>query len=337
MSQGLQLINSLGITKKPLATFCICAVHRVISRSQQIVWGDSANPTSPAVVPLSPDNLIIRMGSIDQGKYVQDGSQNFTNYNDLLQRNNTDIGVTASYGQVNEGASVGDLNFSLSPGESDGSHNRTFSIEPYEFRFAVANVTSSVCTNEQVTLSVTDKAGTPLPWGFRGTVDLSPTSSTGGEVGALWSGGSGGLSTGDDGIQTYTFDGTEGSTITLNYSNPNVGIVDFDIAFGNFSESTNYTAPTLDVLVCDTASLAHYHIDIPATGLACLTSNVTVTGHDSGHNDVPIPDGTLLTLTTSNGSGSWVNTVGSGTLTDPIPLTDGQGTYELTGGAETSI
>jgi hypothetical protein len=42
-------------------------------------------------------------------------------------------------------------------------------------------------------------------------------------------------------------------------------------------------------------------------------------------------------LTTSNGSGSWVNTVGSGTLTDPIPLTDGQGTYELTGGAETSI
>ena len=223
------------------------------------VQGNSSTPTSPAITALSPDNLIIRMGSIDRGEYLENGSQNFTNYNDLLQRNNNGggnnnrkIGVTASYGQVNESASAGDLNFSLDGSNSDGSHNRTFSIEPYEFRFAVANVTSSVCTIEQVTLSVTDRSGIPLPWGFTGTVDLSPTSSTGGEVGALWSGGSGGLSAGVNGNQTYTFDGTEGSTITLNYSNPNVGIVDFDIAFGNFSESTNtnYTAPTLDVLGC---------------------------------------------------------------------------------------
>lgn len=98
----------------------------------------------------------------------------------------------------------------------------------------------------------------------------------------------------------------------------------------NFQVTTSTTS-------CNTAGLVHYHIDIPATGLACVTSNVTITGHDFGHNPVPIPNGTLLTLTTANGSGSWVNTIGTGTLTETGTLTDGQATYELTGGAETSI
>lgn len=133
--------------------------------------------------------------------------------------------------------------------------------------------------------------------------------------------------------------GVPGPTeVLIDGANPNLyvrlavteGYVLGTFTVDNFQVTTSTTS-------CNTAGLVHYHIDIPATGLACVTSNVTITGHDFGHNPVPIPGGTLLNLTTSNGSGSWVNTVGGGTLIDTGTITDGIGTYELTGGPETSI
>lgn len=133
--------------------------------------------------------------------------------------------------------------------------------------------------------------------------------------------------------------GVAGPTeVLVDDANPNLYVrwaVTEGYVLGTFTvDNFQVTTSTTD---CNTGGLIHYHIDIPATGLACVTSNVTITGHDAGHNDVPIPNGTFLNLTTSNGSGSWVNTIGTGTLIDTNGITDGQGTYELTGGDETSI
>lgn len=133
--------------------------------------------------------------------------------------------------------------------------------------------------------------------------------------------------------------GVPGPTeILVDGSNPNI-YVRFEITqgyvLGTFTvDNFRVTTSTTD---CNTGGLVHYHIDLPATGIACVTSNVTITGHDAGHNDVPIPNGTVLNLTTSNGSGSWVNRVGTGTLSSTPLNKDGQGTYTVDGGDETSI
>lgn len=161
-------------------------------------------------------------------------------------------------------------------------------------------------------------------------------------------------------VQTYdSLDGSSGSDISetidvsaniipsgvpaaneilIDGANPNLyvrWVVTEGYVSGTFTvDNFQVTTTTTD---CNTGGLIHYHIDVPATGLACVTSNVTITGHDAGHNDVPIPNGTVLTLTTDNGAGSWVNRVGTGTLTSTPLDKNGQGSYELTGGAETSI
>lgn len=85
-------------------------------------------------------------------------------------------------------------------------------------------------------------------------------------------------------------------------------------------------------------ALTHYAISFPggATAVTCDPHQVTITGHDSSHNPVAPPAGTVLTLRTSTNTGVWTTKdAGSGTWT-PSGLNNGVATYTWPGG-ETSF
>ncbi len=79
---------------------------------------------------------------------------------------------------------------------------------------------------------------------------------------------------------------------------------------------------------CGIGTLHHYDIILPpSNGLACVTSQVTIVGHDVNHLPVDVPDLTAITLSTSTGAGTWISDSIGGVVVDTGTLTDGQGTY----------
>jgi len=70
----------------------------------------------------------------------------------------------------------------------------------------------------------------------------------------------------------------------------------------------------------------HFSISHSGSGVACVDQAITITAHDAAHN--PTDAGALtITLSTSNGKGSWVGIQsGGGVLTDPV-AGDGSATY----------
>lgn len=61
------------------------------------------------------------------------------------------------------------------------------------------------------------------------------------------------------------------------------------------------------------SSFDHYAIDVSATGLTCEPVTVTITAHDGSDAEVEPGSGTLISLSTSTGSGRWLS-ASSGTL-----------------------
>lgn len=291
-------------------------------------------PTSPAIVPNSPDNLILRMSTIDRRKYVDDAGPNFPNYNNIIQRRNntnnggnTRIAVSAAYGHDNGATSLGPLDFN--PTSADGSHNRTFSIEPYEFRFSTEDGvvgTSSVCGIEQITLSVTDRNGGLMSW-FEGSVTLSTSSSN--NTGALWSYAGVGLTAGVNGNATYQFQPGDGGTVTLNYYNPNLdaGTIGFNVTYGNFSESTNpsYTPATLTILDCE--FVVSYPSDLIDREVeSCGSEYVRVTLQDTDGNAATNYTGTVtISAAVGNYEQFFLGTI----VPDNLTADDGVATYDL--------
>ena len=107
--------------------------------------------------------------------------------------------------------------------------------------------------------------------------------------------------------------------ITAGYVTGTFTVDDFEVSSGTTS--------------CNTAGFNHYHIAIPATGLACVASTVQIEGHDFQHNPVSPGIGTVLQLSTSTGAGTWASVIsGTGNLVDigAGNNTDGQGTYTFT-------
>lgn len=166
-------------------------------------------------------------------------------------------------------------------------------------------------------------------------------------------------------VQTYDMlDGTSGSDIgeTIDISafitndpaddmpdDPNLIVIDSTdtdlyvrwvlvsgYVLGSFTVD-NFEVETSTNSCADFSSLDHYHIDIPATGLACVASAVTITAHTVQHGNVEVDPGTVLNLSTSNNAGSWASIVsGGGVLVDTTGVvmtdTDGMGTYTFPGG-----
>ena len=97
---------------------------------------------------------------------------------------------------------------------------------------------------------------------------------------------------------------------------------------GRIAQYMNTTRPCA-------ALVDHYSIGHAGTGIACVDQTITISAHDSSHAAVDA-GGATITLTTSNGKGSWVGiATGSGALNDPT-AGDGSATYTFAAG-ETNV
>jgi len=291
--------------------------------------GNDSTPPAPALTTSANDTFVLRTLSLDRSAFTTDTS-NLTGFTNITLDNTGNgaggISGGAAFRYEPVPTTVPAANWGLTGARP--SHTRTIGIHPFEFRFAVADGVSSVCGIEQVTLSVTNFAGGALPFNFVGTVDLGPTTSTGGEIGAVWSGGSGGLSAGVNGNATYTFDGSEGGSVTLNYYNPNPGVVDFEMSYRNFTESTSagYVEPSLNVLDCEFVTSFEAGNEIGT----CSIEQVTVSLQDTAGNPATNYSGTM-TIDNNNGSGagsySFVSGSFGGTFNNN---SDGTASYSFT-------
>jgi len=84
------------------------------------------------------------------------------------------------------------------------------------------------------------------------------------------------------------------------------------------------------------STLSHYAIIHGGTGVTCTPTSITITAHDQSDVATSPTAGTIISLSTSSGLGSWTAvTTGSGTLSDAT-LGDGAATYTFNG-SESSV
>lgn len=243
--------------------------------------GNSTTPNSPSVDPNSPFNLILRLLYADRNGIANGvGGPDLADHTNIIQRANTGgntgtrVGVAAAFTHQAADTPTPAPDFTIAVNE--GTHKRTISVEPYEFRFFLEDTSgagptqSSVCSVKQVTLRVTDSAGNVVP-SFTGTVTLSTSTGNGNWSKTGTATDAEGTLTDtpgdDDGVATYQFVANDLGEMILNYENTNIEVVNFDVTFGNWSESTTagYTSPNLTITSC-----------IPSiTASACVANNTT--------------------------------------------------------------
>ena len=218
------------------------------------VQGNDTTPNSPAITPNSAFNLILRMANIDQSS-VDSAAQGpgMPGHTDLIQAENTGnagnsrVSISGAFTHQTGTGSTAPPNYNF-VSSNEGSHVRTLSIEPYEFRFSMPDTTASICGAQLVTLSVTDRLGNPVT-SFAGTVSLSATNSGS----AIWADGgalNGPLIDSGSGSATYTFVSGDGGVAVFEYHNPIVNLVNFGLSYNSggsvFSENPSFD-PTLTV------------------------------------------------------------------------------------------
>ena len=202
-------------------------------------------------------------------------------------------------------ANVPSNDFDLTQAEQ--YHTRTLSIQPYvEFRLSTesgAAGTSSECGVELITITPTSRDGTPLPW-YTGTVTLS---AVGESANATWTnseGLGGAFNDNGDGTVTYTFNGSEGGSASIQFFDPTGGGANITFGIsestGTYSESSavGYTSPTLNMLDCEWA-IAFEAGDTVAT---CGMEQLTITLQDTAGTPAQQYDGTLTIDNNSSGS-----------------------------------
>lgn len=304
-------------------------------------FNNNANPkTSPSVTSLSPFNLILRLINVRQDglNASETGPANIggnlwapPTYLDILQErttgnnNNTNVGIASAYTyQAIAGATGTEV---VATTGNDGGQLRTLAIEPYEFRFFLEDATtgtpaqSMVCGIREVTLRVTDRLGNVVPT-FTGTVTLGTSTDNGN-----WSKTSTGTDAqgtlsdtpGDDnGVATYQFVADDNGEMILNFENRNTETVNFDVTFGNWSESTTagYTSPNLTINPCE-VRISYTDADAGTMG-TCSQEEVTLlmTDANTGEEATNYPGGTLTIDNNLSSRGNYSKTSGDGTVTD---------------------
>lgn len=304
---------------------------------------NDTTPDSPIVTSLSPFNLILRTISARRTGLANaplGPGNNAGNvwgpptYFDIIQQRtqnggggaNNQLGIAAAYTyQAGVGTSSGTEFVTMAA--TNGTHHRTLAIEPYEFRFALEDTAtgtpaqSMVCGIREVTLRVTDRLGNVVPT-FTGTVTLGTSTGNGNwsntatasDANSLVSDTAGD----DDGVATYQFVAADGGEIVLNYENRNAETVNFDVTFGNWSESTTagYTSPNLTINPCE-VRISFTDANAGTMGV-CSQEEITLSMTDANTGEVATnyPGGTLTIDNNLGSRGSYTKTSGDGTVTD---------------------
>lgn len=171
------------------------------------------------------------------------------------------------------------------------------------------------------------------------------------ELTVLANDGNGGFIT----VATYT--GLSGSSGFIAESidlTTALAIADFSIAPAEirFEITNGYTLNSVfnidDVEIatgtsdCGIGQIDHFDIDMVSSGIACMASTITITGHDANHFPAAAGHGTVINLSTSTGAGTWASVLlgSEARLTDIgaeglATNVDGQGSYTFFGEEDT--
>lgn len=316
-----------------------------------------SNPTNPknmsSVTPLSPFNLILRLLSvrrdgIDPTLTGPSGDWTSTYYDIFQDRadgsgnSNEWVGMASAYTYQAGIGATGTVPVATING-NNGGHFRTLAIEPYEFRFFLEDTAtgtpaqSMVCGIREVTLRVTDRQGNTVPT-FTGTVSLGTSTGNGNWSKTITAVDAQGSLTDvpgdDDGAASYEFVAADNGEMILNFENRNVETVNFNVTFGNWTESTTagYTSPNLTINSCE-VRISYGDAD-PGTMGACTQESVTLLMTDSvtAETATNYPGGTLTINNNLGSRGNYTKAAGDGTVTDG----GGNGTATILWGASDS-
>lgn len=330
-----QLLHFTGVGNAPSSPGGISFLQ-----STDTEGNNDATKDSPSVTPASPFNLILRLINVRRNGIdaSQVGPANIAGnswapptYFDILQERTTGgagnarVGIASAYTyQAGTGATGTER---VVVNGNNGTHLRTLAIAPYEFRFFLEDTAtgtpsqSMVCGIREVTLRVTDRLGNVVPT-FTGTVTLGTSTGNGN-----WSKTSTGTDAegtlsdtpGDDnGVATYQFVANDNGEMILNFENRNTETVNFNVTFGNWSESTTagYTSPNLTVNDCE-VRISYTDADAGSMG-TCSQEEITLLMTDSstGEEATNYPGGTLTIDNNLSSRGNYSKTSGDGTVTD---------------------
>lgn len=315
---------------------------------------NSTNPKNmSSVTPLSPFNLILRLLSVRRDgidPVLTGPSGDWTStYYDIFQdradgsgNSNEWVGMASAYTYQAGIGATGTVPVATING-NNGGHFRTLAIEPYEFRFFLEDTAtgtpaqSMVCGIREVTLRVTDRQGNTVPT-FTGTVSLGTSTGNGNWSKTITAVDAQGSLTDvpgdDDGAASYEFVAADNGELILNFENRNVETVNFNVTFGNWTESTTagYTSPNLTINSCE-VRISYGDAD-PGTMGACTQESVTLLMTDSvtAETATNYPGGTLTINNNLGSRGNYTKAAGDGTVTDG----GGNGTATILWGASDS-
>ncbi len=309
-----------------------------------------ANNTNPdpklsrSVEALSASNLILRL--INVRRNGLDGTETGPSsagsgwapptYFDILQENtngsgsaNNRVGIASAYTYQAAAGITGTETMVVSG--NNGAHYRTLALEPYEFRFSMADTSSSTCGIQQVTLRVTDRLGNLLT-DFEGSVDLSITTTVLADaVGAQWldldSSLNGTLGASTNGAATYTFDTLDNGEAVFDFSIPNDTTVNFNLIHDDngptFTENSSFD-PSL--IVDDDCE---FRIVQDGDGGTCSVEAITISLVDSAGVAAVNYTGTADISLSSGTGGNFSVGTGAGALA-PSPDNDNNGAVSYT-------
>ena len=280
---------------------------------------DESTPPAPQITTIVDNTFVLRTISLDRRPINEDIS-GMAGHTDIALDNsgngNGAITGGATYIYQASPATLPEINWVLTS-DGDGSHTRSIGIRPApEFRFSMPDTTAPVCGIQSITIDVTDANGNILDY-YTGTIDITATNSTG----AIWAesgaGSPGILTDTGNGTATYQFVAGDNGTVTLDYSNPNLGVAvnfDADDQNGFFGQSTavGYTSPTLNMVACTPSEIRIAH---STQSDVCSREAVTISIADvSGNVDTSFTG--TITVTTSALAGTWTVSDATNALVD---------------------
>lgn len=294
----------------------------------------SAAPNTPALTTLVDDTLVLKLAASDDDDVAINPIGLVPGFNNITSNSSSLSGAAVS-GQavfVNQETAgiVGSESFPLTA--SEFWRATTIGVEPYEFRFSMADTVSSVCGIQQVTLQVTDSAGNPLT-DFIGTVNLSITTTVLADaVGAEWldldSSLSGTLGASTNGAATYEFATGDNGVAVFDFHSPNATNVNFNLVHDQNGPTFTENASFDPTLVVD--DNCRFNISHDGTAGTCSIEPITITLVDSEGNQATRYDGETASITLSSGTGgNFSLNTGAGTLA-PDPDNDNNGAVSYT-------
>ncbi len=245
--------------------------------------GTSNTAVTPTLTTNSAENLILKMVNIDRRDFASfndtaDVTGMSTPYYNIIENSSrppseggggaaTTSGAALYYYQSAQGSGAAGT-FNLSGNEE--WHTRTMGIEPIEFRISMPDTQASVCSFQEVTISVTDRLGNAMDW-FQGTINLSASNA----AGASWSDAgslNGTLNDLGNGDASYQFSAADNGVATFRFDNTNTGVTNFDIEFNGIAGVENSgNDPNLTITECAPEILAQSCVANNATPSASIT------------------------------------------------------------------